>query len=41
MDEDKLILDEIQQKKGKRNLQSILNKSKFSSVELDEVMMEA
>jgi hypothetical protein len=41
MEEDTEILDEIEQKRQKKSFHSIINKSKFSQFELDEVMSEA
>ena len=40
MDEDLEILDEIEKKK-KKDFKSVINSSKYSQTELDEVMMEA
>jgi hypothetical protein len=40
MDEDTDILDEIEQKRQKKSFHAVINKSKFSKFELDEVMME-
>jgi hypothetical protein len=40
MEEDQEILDEIEQKKQKKSFQAVINKSKFSKYDLDEVMME-
>ncbi len=41
MDEDTDILNEIEQKKKKKSFESIINRSKYSKLELDEVMMES
>jgi len=41
MDEDTDILDEIHQKKSKKDFKTVINRSKFSQYDLEEVMMEA
>ena len=38
--EDNDILGEIQQKKKKKSFQSVINSSKYTKYDLDEVMME-
>ena len=39
--EDTEVLDKIETRKRKKSFQSIINSSKFSDMELDEVMLEA
>lgn len=40
MDEDKQILDEIHSRKDSKSFRSVINRSRFSRSELDDIMGE-